>query len=80
MKNSSYKISIIIEKDADGYYAYCPELQGCHSQGDNFEEVNINIKEAIELYLETLTPQEAKQYLSKEIYTTALEVCLAETA
>jgi predicted RNase H-like HicB family nuclease len=78
--NNSYKISIIIEKDSDGYYAYCPELQGCHSQGDSFEEVNENIKEAIELYLETLTPQEARQHLSKEIYTTALEVCLAQTA
>ena len=44
MINNAYKISIIIEKDTDGYYAYCPELQGCHSQGDSFEEVNINIK------------------------------------
>ena len=80
MINNAYKISIIIEKDTDGYYAYCPELQGCHSQGDSFEEVNINIKEAIELFLETLSPQEAKQCLSKEIYTTAFEVSLAETA
>jgi predicted RNase H-like HicB family nuclease len=51
--NSSYKVSIIIEKNEDGYYAYCPELQGCFSQGDSFEEVNENIREAIELYLES---------------------------
>ena len=63
MINNSDKISIIIEKDADGYYAYCPEIPGCHSQEDSFEEVNINIKEVIELYLETLTPQEARQHL-----------------
>jgi predicted RNase H-like HicB family nuclease len=80
MINNLYKISIVIEKDADGYYAYCPELQGCHSQGDSFEEVNINIREAIELYLETLSPQEAIQRLSQEIYTTSFEVALAETA
>ena len=80
MINNHYKISIIIEKDEEGYYAYCPELQGCFSQGDSFEEVNGNIKEAIELYLETLTPQETTQYLSKEIYTTSFEVSLAETA
>lgn len=51
----SYKVSIVIEKDEYGYYAYCPELEGCQSQGDSLEEVIANIKEAIELYLETLS-------------------------
>jgi len=50
----SEKVSVIIEKDAEGYYAYCPSLQGCHSQGDTFEEVMDNIREAVELYLETM--------------------------
>ena len=48
----SYKVSVIIEKDEFGYYAYCPELQGCQTQGDTFDEIISNIKEAIELYLE----------------------------
>lgn len=68
------KVSIVIEKDAHGYYAYCPELPGCHSQGDTFEETTVNIKEALDLYLETLSPEEVAVLLSKEIYTTALEV------
>jgi predicted RNase H-like HicB family nuclease len=50
----SYKISAVIEKDDFGYYAYCPELKGCQTQGDTFEEALANIKEAVELYLETL--------------------------
>jgi len=50
----SYKINVVIEKDEYGYYAYCPELSGCQTQGDSIEEVLINIKEAVELYLETL--------------------------
>jgi hypothetical protein len=50
----SYKVSVVIEKDEYGYYAYSPELEGCQSQGDTFEEVMENIREAIELYLETL--------------------------
>ena len=50
------KIDVIIEKDDDGYYAYCPTLEGCQSQGDTFEEVCRNIQEAAELYWETLTP------------------------
>ncbi len=51
----SYKVSIIIEKDDNGYYAYSPELYGCQSQGDSYEEALSNIKEAIALYLETLS-------------------------
>ncbi|WP_244918131.1 type II toxin-antitoxin system HicB family antitoxin [Nostoc linckia] len=45
----SYKVSIVIEKDECGYYAYCPELPGCQSQGDSLEKVQVNIKEAVEL-------------------------------
>jgi predicted RNase H-like HicB family nuclease len=73
----SYKVSIVIEKDEHGYYAYCPELEGCQSQGDTFEEVMGNIKEAIELYLETLSEAEIKESLSKEILTTSFEVEVA---
>ena len=68
------KVNIVIEKDGWGYYAYCPELKGCHSQGDSLEEVLSNIKEAIELYLETLSPEEKQLYSSKEILTTSMEV------
>ncbi len=71
------KVNIIIEKDSHGYFAFCPELKGCHSQGDSFDEVMKNIKEAVELYFETLSPQEVKDYLSKEILTTSLEVNVA---
>lgn len=73
----SYKVSIVIEKDENGYYAYAPELEGCHTQGESFEEVMKNIKEAIELYLETLSSDERTTLLSKEILTTSLEVEVA---
>jgi len=73
----SYKVNIIIEKDEFGYYAYCPEFQGCQTQGDTFEEVMGNIKEAVELYIETLKSDEVKRLLSKEILTTSLEVTVA---
>ncbi|MDA8242067.1 MAG: type II toxin-antitoxin system HicB family antitoxin [Nitrospiraceae bacterium] len=73
----SYKVSIVIEKDDHGYYAYCPELEGCQSQGDTLEEVIANVKEAIALYLETLSETEIKESLSKEILTTTFEVQIA---
>jgi len=47
-----YKISIIIEKDVYGYFAYCPEIQGCYTQGSTYEEVVENIKDVIKLHLE----------------------------
>jgi len=71
------KVSVVIEKDGFGYYAYSPELEGCQTQGDSFEEVMTNIKEAIELYLETLSDEEKQAALSKEILTTSLEVGVA---
>ncbi|MBI4826540.1 MAG: type II toxin-antitoxin system HicB family antitoxin [Nitrospirae bacterium] len=49
---SIYKFSVVIEKDSDGYFASCPELQGCYTQGDTYEEVSENIKDAIRLHIE----------------------------
>jgi len=71
------KVTVIIEKDEFGYYAYCPELKGCHTQGDTLDEVLKNIKEAVELYLETLDEEEKKLLLNKEVLTTFLEVQVA---
>ncbi|ACB50855.1 hypothetical protein cce_1505 [Crocosphaera subtropica ATCC 51142] len=73
----SYQISIIIEKDEDGYYAYCPQLEGCQSQGDTVEEVKRNIQEAIELYLSTLSEEEKETLLNQEILTMSIEVNVA---
>jgi predicted RNase H-like HicB family nuclease len=70
----NYKVSVVIEKDKSGYYAFCPELEGCQSQGDTFEEVMSNIKEAIEAYVETLSEDEIKEALSKEIVSTNVEI------
>lgn len=56
----SYKVSVIIEKDDYGYYAFVPELPGCQSQGESFDEIKANIQEAIELYLETLSESEKR--------------------
>lgn len=72
-----YKVNVIIEKDEDGYYAYSPELEGCQSQGDTLEEVKSNIKEAVELYLETLSVLEKQKLFQKEVLTMTLEVQVA---
>jgi len=68
----------VIEKDEDGYFAYIPELEGCVSQGDTYEEALRNIKEALELYLEVL-PNKEKQALSRKkvISVTPIEIVVA---
>ena len=49
------KVSVVIEQDL---YGCCPELMGCQSQGATVEEALANIREAAELFLETLTDEE----------------------
>ena len=68
------KASVVIEKDEHGVHAWCPELKGCQSQGATFEEALANIREAIELYVETLTEEERDALLSREILMTAVEL------
>ncbi len=65
---------VVIQKDKHGYFAYCPELPGCHTQGESFDEVVKNIKEAIELYLETLTEDELEELRGRELITAFVEV------
>ena len=44
-------LGIVIEQDKDGFFAYCPFLQGCYTQGDTYEEALSNIRDAIRLHL-----------------------------
>jgi len=47
--------TVILEREEDGgYHASCPVLKGCHTQGDTLDETLSNVKEAIEVYLESL--------------------------
>lgn len=73
----AHKLSVLIEHDEHGYYAWCPQLKGCHSQGDTFEEAAANIREVVALYLETLDDDDRATLLSKEVYSTAISVDVA---
>ncbi len=46
------KFTAIITKEKDWYVAHCLEL-GVVSQGKTIEEAQTNLKEAVELYLES---------------------------
>ena len=47
-----YKFSVVIEKTEEGYFAFCPELQGCYTQGETYEEIIENIKDVLRLHIE----------------------------
>lgn len=50
-----YNYSVFYESAPEGgYVATVPVLPGCYSQGETLEEVEFNIKEAIEVYIESL--------------------------
>lgn len=49
------KFRVTIEPDEDGVFvAQCPSLPGCISQGKTRDEAMINIRDAIQGYLESL--------------------------
>ena len=58
---------VLLEDETGGYVAIVPALPGCHTQGDTLTEVMRNVKEAIDLYMETLTEQEKKDLLRQKV-------------
>ena len=48
----AYRFSVVIEGDKDGFFAHCPELQGCYTQGKTYNEALRNIRDAVRLHLE----------------------------
>jgi len=73
---SVYRFSVVIEKDKDGYFAFCPELQGCYTQGDTYEEVLENIKDAIRLHVEDRIEAGEEIAQPESISLTSMEVAV----
>jgi predicted RNase H-like HicB family nuclease len=73
-KSRVYRFSVVIEKDKDGYFAFTPELQGCYSQGDTYEEVIENIRDAIVLHVEDRLESGEEVPQSESVSLTSLEV------
>ncbi len=74
MKN--YRFSVVIEHDEEGYFAFCPELQGCYTQGESYEEVLENIKDAIRLHVEDRLKNGEEVPHVHSISLTSLEVAV----
>lgn len=71
--NIKRNFTAIIEKEDNMYVSLCPELD-IASQGNSVEEASSNLKEAIELFLESASPSEIKERLHSEFFVIQLEV------
>ncbi len=69
-------VTIIIEREGSGYVSLCPEYDVA-SQGDTVSEARANLKEALELFLESASPLELEQRYQAEVYVGPLEVAIA---
>ena len=67
------KLTAIIEREGDGYVSLCPELD-IASQGNNVEEARDNLREALELFFETASPEEQRDRLRGDLLVTQVEV------
>ena len=75
-KEDKMLLNAIIEKDKNGYFAYVPNLKGCVSQGETYEEALLNIKEATELYIESLQNEEKRLIFAAQPIIAPIEVSL----
>ncbi len=69
------QLTAIIEREGSGYVSLCPELD-IASQGNSIEEARDNLREAIELFFETASPDEVKQRFHDEVFVTRVEVAV----
>jgi predicted RNase H-like HicB family nuclease len=69
------QLTAIIEREGDGYVSLCPELD-IASQGDTIEEAHSNLREALELFFETASPEEIKARLHEEVYVTRVDIAV----
>jgi predicted RNase H-like HicB family nuclease len=63
----------MIYRENGGYVSLCPELDVA-SQGSSVEDASANLREAVELFLETADPSEVSARTHQEMYVSALEV------
>jgi predicted RNase H-like HicB family nuclease len=72
----SRRFTAVINKEGKWYVAHCVEL-GVVSQGKSIEEAQVNLKEAVELYLESFGDEDMPES-SGEVLLYPLEVTVGD--
>jgi len=71
----SSKFTAIITREENWYVAHCVEL-GVVSQGKTIEQAQVNLKEAVELYLESFGTEDIPENIG-EVVLYPLEVAVS---
>jgi predicted RNase H-like HicB family nuclease len=71
---NKFTLPVIVEKDEEGYFAFCPSLQGCFTQADSYEEILENIKDVISLHIEDRIASGEELPKTGQISLTSVEV------
>lgn len=66
--------AIFEEAEEGGYFVYVPSLPGCLSEGDTFEEAKNNIADAISLYLEDVSYDDALEDSSSHVLVDTIQI------
>lgn len=77
IKLTTLTFPVIVEKDADGVFvADCPDLAGCHTQGETLEEAITNIRDAIKLHIKILKEDKEDIPQLEPVSLTSLQVAI----
>ncbi len=71
----SKRLTAIIQSEADGFVALCPEIDVA-SEGETIEQALANLREAVELFYECASPDEVASREGGNVFVTQLEVSL----
>ena len=63
---ASRSFTALFQREGDGWVALCPELDVA-SQGDTIEQARVNLRETVELLLETTSETEIRERLNDDL-------------
>ena len=65
------KLSVICKKQSnDSYFAMCPELKDCYTQGDTYEEALASLRELVTISIK----ENLGELLSDEIFSDSVSI------
>lgn len=76
--SNKHRYTVVVEQDEDGgFVATCPALNHVASQGETVDEALVNVREAMEVYIETLREDGVPVPAPREVSTSAIDLTSA---
>jgi predicted RNase H-like HicB family nuclease len=75
---SSYRFSVLVARDMNGWEAYCPDFPDCRARGRNYEEAVANLREAIRVFVEDGFGDDEPVPQAEETFFATLSLAISE--